>query len=708
MSRPWFDGLYRRNLVDMHIEDWNEEFLSQFDPVHYASLLKKAEVQVGMIYANSHVGLCNWPTRTGHMHRGLKGRDILGETIAECEKRDIRVVVYYSLIYNNRAYDDHPEWRIRDRQGRASRESGGPAGFLSRRYGVCCPNNEEYRNFVRAQIDEICEAYDFAGMFFDMNFWPDFCYCDACRARYDSEVGGEIPTVVNFQDPMWVTFQHKREEWIAEFGVMASNHAKSQKPGISTEHNAAALLAGWTGANTLRMLDAIDYTGGDLYGGTLSESFICKYFASVTPHMPFEYMVPRCYPTLRDHTTSKPSDMIEQQAFYALAHNGSFLFIDAIDPTGRLDPALYARVGDIFKKHAAYEPYLGGELDADVAVYYSLDSKVDTEAPSVEVGSPGAFRFAGNSPHFDGSLGAVRSCIEHNVPFSVIGAPRLASLHRYQVVVLSDMHAINEKERSSFLRFVEGGGTLYLSGMSGRFFQDEIGISWQGRIDQPVSYVKPTANAPAALAVIRPEAPLGVYEAQRQVSVQGDVDVWATITLPYTDSSDIPNDQIVQIPTGPEVLTERFASIHSNPPGVDTDMPAIVRRSFGKGSIVWVAAAIEKPDKHIHKQTFVSLVRGLMSEQATWSSDAPPAVEVLVHRQPARNMVVISAVNSQETYPPTTAAGIRVTVNKISKATRVRELPSGRDLPYETDDDSLTIRLPPVTIGAMIAVNTAT
>lgn len=62
-SRMRFSRDYRRNLVDMHIEDWDEKFLSQFDPKKYVELLKVANVTTAMIYANSHVGYCYWPTK---------------------------------------------------------------------------------------------------------------------------------------------------------------------------------------------------------------------------------------------------------------------------------------------------------------------------------------------------------------------------------------------------------------------------------------------------------------------------------------------------------------------------------------------------------------------------------------------------------------------------------------------------------------------
>ena len=73
----WYRNVFRRNLVDMHIEDWDARFLSAFDPETYAANLKRAHIGAPMLYLQSHVGHCYWPTKTGHMHAALDGREDL-------------------------------------------------------------------------------------------------------------------------------------------------------------------------------------------------------------------------------------------------------------------------------------------------------------------------------------------------------------------------------------------------------------------------------------------------------------------------------------------------------------------------------------------------------------------------------------------------------------------------------------------------------
>ena len=180
----WTKGNYRRNLMDMHIDDWNEEFLSKVDPEEYVNALSDAHVQCAMVKAKPHTGLCYWPSTTGRMHRGLKDRDFFGEMVTRCHEKGIAVIAYYSQIFDNWAYDNHPEWRLIGPDGKTFREYRGMDQFRNGRYGICCPNNAGYRAYVKSNLQELNRRYDFEGMFLDMTFWPEICCCPACRERY--------------------------------------------------------------------------------------------------------------------------------------------------------------------------------------------------------------------------------------------------------------------------------------------------------------------------------------------------------------------------------------------------------------------------------------------------------------------------------------------------------------------------------------------
>ena len=68
----WYQDVYRRNLVDMHINDTKKIYLSRFDAKKYFEYLKEARIQSPMIYLQSHTGLCNFETKAGKTHRFFK------------------------------------------------------------------------------------------------------------------------------------------------------------------------------------------------------------------------------------------------------------------------------------------------------------------------------------------------------------------------------------------------------------------------------------------------------------------------------------------------------------------------------------------------------------------------------------------------------------------------------------------------------------
>lgn len=184
----WYEKSYRRNLVDMHIEEWNPEFMSQYSPKEYVENMKRAHIQSCMIYANSHIGLCYWPTKVGKAHPAMGDHDWFGETVrlARAEKMD--VIAYFTIDFVNHEYEKHPEWRMKDANGLYSRQPGS-MNAMGPRYGLVCPNNMGYRSYVKDHISELINSYELDGIFIDMNFWPMVCYCDSCKKRYKEETG---------------------------------------------------------------------------------------------------------------------------------------------------------------------------------------------------------------------------------------------------------------------------------------------------------------------------------------------------------------------------------------------------------------------------------------------------------------------------------------------------------------------------------------
>jgi hypothetical protein len=688
MKEKWYTSDYRRNLVDMHIEDWDESFLSEYDPQKYVEMLKKANVKGAMIYANSHIGYCYWPTKTGKMHKGLKGRDILGEVIDLCHKEGMDVIVYYTLIYDNWAYDQSRSWRIIDVNGKSSREKPGIRGMIaSGRYGVCCPNSQGYRDYTLAQIEDFGKRYDFEGVFFDMTFWPDICYCDSCKERFAREVGGDIPTVIDWNDPNWVAFQKKREEWIGEFAKLATEKIKEVKPGVTVDHQFSPSLHSWSRGVTEGTPSASDYCGGDFYGGLLQQSFICKLFYNLTNNRPFEFHTSRCFPNLHDHTTMKSKELLEIQNYLTIAHNGAFLFIDAIDPVGTLNPKVYETLGEVYAKSEKYEPYFGGEMAQDVAVYFSLNSKMnfDDNGNSVQ-------DYSEVQPHLDAALGAARTLRQGHIPFGVISRKNLSALSTDQILVLPDVLMLDVYEAETIKGFVNDGGSLYASGHTSQLLlADLFGTNPEGgETHEDLTYIAPNDRGSFLFPDIEAKYPLTIFGRQILCTPCNPEEVMATITLPYTD----PHDHL------------KVASIHSDPPGIPTDHPAVIYRKYGKGRVIWAAAPLEAAEQLPHRNTFTQMIKTLAIKPFAFESDCPKVVEMTLFHQPDKKRIILNFINIQDILPclPIMDLTFRVRLDnkKFKSASIINE---DKDFSVITGEGYAEIKLSRLDVFSMFAID---
>ena len=688
MTEPWFKKALRRNVLDMHITDYDASFLTEFDPKEYAELLALAGAQSAVVYAHSHVGLSNYPTKFGKMHPNLNGRDIFGQMLDECHKRGICVVAYYSLIFNSWAYDTHADWRIIDHEGNEAAANS--------RYGVCCPNSP-YRDHAAAETEELSRGYAFDGVRFDMTFWPNVCYCPHCLRRFDEEVGGQPPRIVDWLDPKWVAFQRSRERWLVEFARMMTDIVRTHRPGASIEHQSSGFIAPWWLGVATDLVECNDFLEGDFYGGHLSASFVQKLLMNMTPQLPYGFESSSAV-SLTDHTTPKPDDVIRARACSALSHGGAFIFIDAVDPVGTLNHTVYERLRPIFAEVAAFDPYLGGEACADVAVYFSTESKFDP----ADNGKPITIDIDTPMPHRQAALNVTQALIHANVPFTVIARPNLDQLAKYRIVVLPNVLMMDEAECEAFRQHVRDGGALYASmhtsylrsdGARPTDFMlgDVLGVSHAGQTRHDMTYIAPTPDGQSVLPAYSPKYPLCVRGRQLQVRAAAEATVLGTTVLPYT----VPQ-QLVP-----------YASIHSNPPGAATDDPAIVQHTFGRGKTLYVAGDIERDEDH--RQVFVDLLRQLQTRPFRFESNAPKVVEITAFNQPAHKRYIINFLNFQEHLPPVVAHEIefRLNLDAGQSVRRVVQLPDRVALPHDSGDDSVTFTLPRLELFAMCAVEYA-
>ena len=128
--------------------------------------------------------------------------------------------------------------------------------------------------------------------------------------------------------------------------------------------------------------------------------------------------------------------------------------------------------------------------------------------------------------------------------------------------------------------------------------------------------------------------------------------------------------------------TPRYASIHSNPPGVMTDWPAVVRRRVGRGEVIWSAQPIEKERQAVYGETLCHLL-ALMGFESRLHTGAPRIVELTAFEDENAVRVNIARLNSDfEGALPAFSVSLR-----CGDIREVVRLPEGERVPFERDGD---------------------
>lgn len=704
-SVAWPSRTFRRLLVDSHIPDWDSLF-TEFDAVKYVKTVADAGFQSLMQYANSHVGLCLWRTKLGEMHKGMHGRDYFGEVMEQCRIRGLHRVAYYSLVYDDWAYRTHPDWRILP--------EGGYDPDLYSRMGTVCINSP-YRGHALACLRELVHNYDFAGIFADMTFWPTVCYCPYCTARFWKEGKTEPPRLVDWTDPLWRAFQSARERWMREFALEVTQTIKQTRP-ILVAHQFSTIFEPWQFGVSLEQNDASDFCSGDFYGGATQFSLVCKAYEGMTRVEPYEFMTSRTI-GLGDFETTKPFRQLLLESSVPAVNSGACLFIDAFKPLGRLNPLAYQYLSQVNARHDPYEPFLGGDLQADVALYFDKASLYDPSVSKVPAAMAAPIHTQGGPrhrglpappvkeeklPHREALVGAARILTQSHIPYGVVTNATLDQLSRYRAVMVPNVLEMTPEQAGRFRSFVQSGGVLYASGPSSLqivgqpapkfLLEDVLGVHYAGRLGTSITYLAPKDAEVARL--IWPQQHATFPGSMVKAGAGEGAEVLGTVTLPFVK------------PDVGYTINTHFAQIWSNPPAAVPGLdPAIVVHPFGKGKAIWVAAPIETETGAATTALVRHLLLTALPGPYKFEADASRAVEITVYRQEKNQRLLVGLLNmDEEASAELVEATIRVQIPDGRKAKRVLHLPEQKELASTSVGPYVQFHVPAFDVFAMALV----
>ena len=317
------------------------------------------------------------------------------------------------------------------------------------------------------------------------------------------------------------------------------------------------------------------------------------------------------------------------------------------------------------------------------SIWFASRAKYDARESKIDVMKKTFFPpFYMESP-----VGATAILRENNMLYDVIGTKNIAT-EKAKVMIISHVESILEEEMDLIEQYVKNGGSLYVSGPIGHErLEHLLGVKVTGRTEHDFTYMSPTEAGKELFEGFTSNTPLTIpmYQTEGELLAQdgdGSVTVLATKTLPYTMTN-----------------TYEFAAIHSNPPGIYTDKPAVVLRQIGESKLIWAAAPIEMSRPYLSKQVFKRIVEFLRKD-VTLESNAPKFVEIVSWEKEGKQY--LSVINQQEESPIAPMYDIWITVKAGQKA---RLLPAGEELEVEKlEDGRLKLMVPKLEIFHMIEV----
>lgn len=341
MNTNWYLRSRRHYFLDFHVDDWNGEFLSKFDPEEYAEECYKSGATAATFMANTHSGKLNYPTKLGgSIHQSLvqkirpreitegmrndisdgsgsniQYRDLLKETIDALHKHGLDAIVYYVFVYVVDYWDKHPSARSRFADGTVIKQSVGTRE-REHRFATCCFNDPGYRMQSLSELEEICKNYDFDGIWPDMTFWPTVCYCSNCKERYLKETGKKIPEVINWKNPEFVQFIRTRQRWLVEFDTEITDIIRKFKPGMKYAQQSQTFVWDWMAGASSELADCWDWMSADLYSNRYGLSYSSKFFYALSSNKPFERVNCWNYPNIHEHSVTRTENELKEIAYY--------------------------------------------------------------------------------------------------------------------------------------------------------------------------------------------------------------------------------------------------------------------------------------------------------------------------------------------------------------------------------------------------------
>lgn len=434
--KPW-----RKVHLDFHNSQHIQSVGEGFDADEFARTLTRANVDSIVVFAKDMHGYFYYPSRLGPVHPGLQ-RDLLGEQVAACRRAGVRVSAYYCVTWDNYLAERHPEWLVFKRD----RTTYLPAFDETPHWTALCLANDDFVQLVLRHVEELLSRYELDGVWFDMPLpIAGECFCARCLEAIRNDSG----------DPMDTATQRVHKQCLLRSFLRRSHElAHRIRPGIQVDQNNQTRLGL---GDRVAYLDNIDIealpTGG---WGYLYYPVDVRYARNFATSICGQ--TGRFHRSWADFGGLKHPNQLRVELASIVAQGGHCCIGDQPPPSGRLDPAVYDTIGQVYAEIAALEPYLDGAAPVvEAAVVVDGRPLTDPGARSAST-DPGTHRTDVDDRLPDSVAGTVKLLAELHLQFDIVEAD--AELERYRMLVLPDALTVKPALAERLRAYVAGGGAV--------------------------------------------------------------------------------------------------------------------------------------------------------------------------------------------------------------------------------------------------------
>lgn len=445
---PW----YRRLLVGIEVgptgaNDRDTVYMSKATGKDIVENLLRAHAEYLVIFMKD-MTFAYYDSAVARKCPNLGRRDLLRECITEAHAHDMPVIAYCQCQYDTSSWHEHPEWRMRDSDGREIP-------------GRLCYNSG-YVEFVKSVSREMM-AYPISGFHFDMldfGFGPPYgCWCDHCRARFREMHGEDLPAGVTW-DAAWDRMLEFRCASNTRFCNELGDFVKATRPDVSVDFNYHGYppFNWYTGQKPVthaRNGDFVTAEGLPWVFGHSNASLLPLFMAGARPEGPVQAVGSRGVFDYHDFTV-RPTAEMKWEVLTYLAHGAQCTIVDKAYYDGSLEPLAYERLGEAFLEAQAKREYFGHKPIPEVGLYYSCRSRD---------------WFGREDPprYMRGFWGAHLALLQSHITMGIVIDEGLTieRLREFPVIYIPNAPVLSGAEVELLGQYVAGGGNLIVTGLTG-------------------------------------------------------------------------------------------------------------------------------------------------------------------------------------------------------------------------------------------------